>query len=42
MVAQVEAHLGGIDILINDTGIAHPRKLEEITETDGTKCSSLI
>jgi 3-oxoacyl-[acyl-carrier protein] reductase len=34
MVAEVEAHLGGIDILINNAGIAHPRKLEEITETE--------
>ncbi|MGA8436699.1 MAG: 3-oxoacyl-ACP reductase family protein [Candidatus Sulfotelmatobacter sp.] len=34
MVAEVEAQLGGIDILINNAGIAHPRKLEEITETE--------
>lgn len=34
MVAEVEAQLGGIDILINNAGIAHPRKLEEITEAE--------
>ncbi len=34
MVAEVEAHLAGIDILVNNAGIAHPRKLEEITETE--------
>jgi len=32
MVAEVEAHLGGIDILVNNAAIAHPRKLEDITE----------
>src|SRR6201981_2745793 len=32
MVAEVEANLGGIDILVNNAAIAHPRKLEEITE----------
>ena len=32
MIAEVEAHLGGIDILVNNAAIAHPRKLEEITE----------
>ena len=31
MIAEVEAHLGGIDILVNNAAIAHPRKLEEIT-----------
>jgi 3-oxoacyl-[acyl-carrier protein] reductase len=34
MVAEVEAHLDGIDILVNNAAIAHPRKLEEITETE--------
>src|SRR5438270_6537499 len=29
MVAEVQAHLGGIDILVNNAAIAHPRKLEE-------------
>jgi len=31
MVAEIEAHLGGIDILINNAAIAHPRNLEDIT-----------
>ena len=34
MAAEVEAYLGGIDILVNNAGIAHPRKLEEITEAE--------
>lgn len=34
MVAEIEAHLGRIDILINNAAIAHPRKLEEITEAE--------
>src|ERR1700739_3231778 len=34
MVAKVEAHLGGIDILVNNAAVAHPRKLEEIAETE--------
>jgi 3-oxoacyl-[acyl-carrier protein] reductase len=34
MVADVEAHIGRIDILVNNAAIAHPRKLEEITETE--------
>ena len=34
MVAEVEANLGPVDILINNAGIAQPRKLEEITETE--------
>ena len=34
MVTEVEAHLGGIDILVNNAAIAHPRKLEEITEAE--------
>jgi 3-oxoacyl-[acyl-carrier protein] reductase len=34
MIVEVEAHLDGIDILVNNAAIAHPRKLEEITETE--------
>ncbi|MGC2416470.1 MAG: SDR family NAD(P)-dependent oxidoreductase [Candidatus Acidiferrales bacterium] len=34
MVADVEAQLGGIDILVNNAAIAHPCKLEEITEAE--------
>jgi len=34
MVAEVEASIGGIDILVNNAAIAHPRKLEDITETE--------
>jgi 3-oxoacyl-[acyl-carrier protein] reductase len=34
MVAQVEAQLGAIDILVNNAAIAHPGKLEEITEAE--------
>lgn len=34
MVAEVEARLGPVDILVNNAGIAHPRKLEEITEAE--------
>lgn len=34
MIAEVEGQLGGIDILVNNAGIAHPRKLEEITEAE--------
>ncbi len=34
MVAEVEANLGPVDILINNAGIAQPRKLEEITELE--------
>jgi 3-oxoacyl-[acyl-carrier protein] reductase len=34
MLTEVEAHLGRIDILVNNAAIAHPRKLEEITETE--------
>jgi len=33
-VAEVEAKLGGIDILVNNAAIAHSRKLEEITEAE--------
>jgi 3-oxoacyl-[acyl-carrier protein] reductase len=34
MVAQVEAQLGAIDILVNNAAIAHPRKLEDIAEAE--------
>jgi 3-oxoacyl-[acyl-carrier protein] reductase len=34
MVAEVEAKIGGIDVLVNNAAIAHPRKLQEITETE--------
>jgi len=34
MVAEVEANLGGIDILVNNAALAHPHKLEEITEAE--------
>ena len=34
MVAEIKAHLGRIDILVNNAAIAHPRKLEDITETE--------
>ncbi len=34
MVAEVAASLGNIDILVNKAAIAHPRKLEEITEEE--------
>jgi len=34
MVAEVKAYLGGIDILVNNAAIAHPHKLEEITEAE--------
>src|ERR1022692_1243778 len=34
MAAEVEAHRGGIDILVNNAAIAYPRKLEEITEAE--------
>jgi 3-oxoacyl-[acyl-carrier protein] reductase len=34
VVAECEAHLGGIDILVNNAAIAHPRRLEDITETE--------
>jgi NAD(P)-dependent dehydrogenase (short-subunit alcohol dehydrogenase family) len=37
MVAEVEASLGGIDILVNNAAIAHPRKLGEITEAEWDK-----
>jgi len=34
VVAEVEAHLGGIDILVNNAAIARPHKFEEITEAE--------
>jgi 3-oxoacyl-[acyl-carrier protein] reductase len=34
MIAQVEAKIGGIDNVVNNAAIAHPRKLEEITEAE--------
>jgi 3-oxoacyl-[acyl-carrier protein] reductase len=34
MVAEVEAKIGGIDILVNNAAIAHPRNLEDITESE--------
>jgi 3-oxoacyl-[acyl-carrier protein] reductase len=34
MVTEIESQLGGIDILVNNAAIAHPRKLEEITEAE--------
>lgn len=34
LVAETEAHLGGIDILVNNAAIAHPRKFEQITEAE--------
>jgi len=34
MIAEVEAQLRQIDILVNNAAIAHPRKFEEITETE--------
>ncbi len=34
MITEVEDSLGGIDILVNNAAIAHPRTLEEITEEE--------
>ncbi len=34
MVSEIEARLGSIDILVNNAAIAHPRKLEDITEAE--------
>ena len=34
MIAEVEAELGSIEILVNNAGIARPRKFGEITETE--------
>jgi 3-oxoacyl-[acyl-carrier protein] reductase len=37
MIAEVEDSLGGINILVNNAAIAHPRKFEEITEEEWDK-----
>jgi 3-oxoacyl-[acyl-carrier protein] reductase len=34
MLAQVETLLGAVEILVNNAGISHPQKLEDITEKD--------
>jgi NAD(P)-dependent dehydrogenase (short-subunit alcohol dehydrogenase family) len=34
MVAEVDNCLGSIDLLVNNAGMAHPRKLKEITEVE--------
>ena len=34
MVLDIEANLGDIDILVNNAAIAHPRKFQEITESE--------
>jgi 3-oxoacyl-[acyl-carrier protein] reductase len=34
MVVEIEANLGDIDILVNNAAIAHPRKFQEITESE--------
>lgn len=34
MITEVEDSLGGIDILVNNAAIAHPRQLEEIAEEE--------
>jgi 3-oxoacyl-[acyl-carrier protein] reductase len=34
MVAEVEANLGGIDILVNNAAIAHLHKWEETTDAE--------
>lgn len=34
MIGQVEGSLGGIDILVNNAAMAHPRKLEDISEAE--------
>ena len=34
MIREVEDSLGAIDILVNNAAIAHPRKLEDISETE--------
>jgi 3-oxoacyl-[acyl-carrier protein] reductase len=37
MITEVEDSLGGIDILVNNAAIAHPRQLEEISEEEWDK-----
>src|SRR3954468_24850086 len=34
LVQAVERELGGVEILVNNAGIAEPRTLEELTEAD--------
>lgn len=34
LVAEAEARIGGIDILVNNAAIAHPREFEQITEAE--------
>jgi 3-oxoacyl-[acyl-carrier protein] reductase len=34
MITEVEDSLGGIDILVNNAAVAHPRKFEEIVEEE--------
>lgn len=34
MLAEVERSVGAVDILVNNAAIAHPRKLQEITEAE--------
>jgi 3-oxoacyl-[acyl-carrier protein] reductase len=34
MITEVDDSVGGIDILVNNAAIAHPRQLEEITEAE--------
>lgn len=34
MVAEAEAQLGPVDILVNNAAIAHPRQLQEIAEAE--------
>jgi 3-oxoacyl-[acyl-carrier protein] reductase len=34
LIREVEVQFGGIDVLVNNAGIATPRRIEEITEDD--------
>jgi len=34
MITEVETQLGAVDVLVNNAGIAQPRKFEEISEAD--------
>jgi len=34
MIADVDSQLGGVEVLVNNAGIARPRKFGEITETE--------